>query len=430
MTDSSHTHVKTTTGSYTGSSYLPKTDSKVANHETRIAALEAAVKALTPPPVVPPPPPPPPPVIVPGPVIDLQAAIDSAVPGSVIDCSGSAVFNKRIYLRHPGVTVKAAKLDGTGLGVPFQQGVIEATAVDCMLDHVRVFGSSGSGVYVNNGNGLKVVDCELDNNIQEGFNGHGNDILFLRTHIHHNNVARTVSSGWEAGGGKIHGSRIIFDSCESNHNGGPGLWADQWYASPFPANRNFNDGWVYRKNRVHHNGEAGIMYEVSDGGTALTVIEDNIVWNNGNTNAGWHWAAGILISSSKNVEVRRNTLIANLDGISTLSQNRADKPGPTTNVNIHDNVVIQYADVAGDSSDKSLIAFAQDWTGGMFDAASNNHGTANRYWSVYPEPRYGRFAWNGSQDTLAKLNATPAGGASTYLTTAEKDAIVAAAALT
>jgi hypothetical protein len=176
---------------------------------------------------------------------------------------------------------------------------------------------------------------------------------------------------------------------------------------------------------VHDNLADGIQFEVSEGGT----FTDNVVWSNGDPNWGWYWSAGILISSSRNVEVARNIVAYNLDGISVVSQGRSDRPGNTVNVNVHDNIVIQTNDVAGDQSTKSLLAFAQDWSGGMFDSGSGNVGSANRFWSVYPEPRSNRFAWNGSLSTLAQLNATPAGGGSSYLTDADKASILAAAGL-
>jgi hypothetical protein len=420
--DTSHSHSKGS-GTSTARQTLPKTGATITAHGTRIAALEAAnialearVKALESP--TPPPPPPPPPVIVPKPIIDLQGTINSAVAGSIIDCSGSAVFKQIIDVNKP-LTLLKGTVDTTGLGVPLQSGGITISANDVVLDTMRSTGSGGSGLRVGRYARCIIRDCELDNNIQEGYNvSEATDLTFLRTHIHHNNVARTVDSGWEAGGGKAHGTNIIFDGCESNHNGGPGIWFDQWYPSPFPANRAFNSGTIVRNCRVHDNGESGIMYEVSDGAK----IYNNVVWNNGNPNAGWVWAAGILISSSRNVEVYGNTVAWNLDGISVTLQNRADRPGNTTNVFVHDNNIMQGADK--DASDKAMLAFAQDWAGGMYDTASNNRAAANRYWSMYPEPRWARFVWNGSLDTLAKLNATPAGGASTYLTTAEKNTIL------
>jgi hypothetical protein len=117
-----------------------------------------------------------------------------------------------------------------------------------------------------------ITDSEFDHNIQEGYSVDATDVLFLRDHFHNNNnEARTIDPGWEAGRGKAHGARIVFDSCESDHNGGPGIWYDTWYPSPYPANRVFNPGAVVRNCKVHDNQDAGIMYEVSDGGR----ISDN-----------------------------------------------------------------------------------------------------------------------------------------------------------
>jgi parallel beta-helix repeat protein len=337
---------------------------------------------------------------------------------NVVSCS----FKERVTISKQ-LTLIGGTIDGTGLGVALQDGALTVRAADVVVQHVRVLGSGGAGIRIE-GDRVRVEDSEFDHNIQEGYSVDANDTLFLRTHFHHNNEARTVDPDWEAGGGKSHGERNTFDGCESDHNGGPGIWFDTWYPTPYPPDRSFNPGTVVKNCRVHDN-EAGIMYEVSDGAT----ITDNVVWGNGWVSRGWFWSAGILISSSRNVEVARNIVAFNLDGISVLSQGRPDLPGNTVNVNVHDNVVIQGADDPTDTSDKAILAFEQDWSGGIWDAASNNRGSNNRFWSVYPEPRWSRFVWNGSVDTLAKLNATPAGGGSTYLSTAEKDAILASAGI-
>jgi Right handed beta helix region len=161
---------------------------------------------------------------------------------------------------------------------------------------------------------------------------------------------------------------------------------------------------VVRNCRIHDNMN-GIQFEVSDGGT----FTDNVIWGNGDPAKGWYWQAGILVSSSRNVEIARNVLAYNLDGISVLSQDRSDRPA--------------------DTSDKALLAFDQDWSGNLWGANTGNVGSANKYWSPYPEPRSSRFVWSSTLSTLAALDATPMGGGSTYLTTADKDAALASAGI-
>jgi hypothetical protein len=61
----------------------------------------------------------------------------------------------------------------------------------------------------------------------------------------------------------------------------------------------------------------------------------------------------------------------------------------------------------------------------LFDAASNNRGASNRYWHALPEPS-GRFGWNGTKTRLTDFNATPGDEAGTYLTLAQRDAVLSA----
>jgi len=182
-----------------------------------------------------------------------------------------------------------------------------------------------------------------------------------------------------------------------------------------------------RNSRVHDNTGAGIMYEVSRGAT----ITNNVVWHNGSASDGWVWAAGILLSSSSDVEVSGNLVAWNLDGISVVSQDRADAPGTVSGNSVHDNTVALGTPVAGDSSDKTLLAFNDDWTSGMYAASAANTAARNAYWSTAPEPQWARFGqWNGtSVQTLSALNGTPIGGASTYISTASLDGLLQAAGL-
>jgi hypothetical protein len=120
-----------------------------------------------------------------------------------------------------------------------------------------------------------------------------------------------------------------------------------------------------------------------------------------------------------------------MERISVVSQDRADAPGTVSGNTIHDNTVALGTPVAGDSSDKTLLAFNDDWTSGMYTPSAANTAAHNAYWSLAPEPQWARFGqWNGtSVQTLAALNTTPVGGASTYLSTAALDSLLAAAGL-
>ncbi|MFI5262681.1 MAG: right-handed parallel beta-helix repeat-containing protein, partial [Candidatus Limnocylindrales bacterium] len=346
--------------------------------------------------------------------------------GGTVNASG-CLFHERVTIAK-ALTLNGGTIDGTGLGVPLQQGALTLAGGNIAVNHVRVTGSAGAGVQVT-GSSVTIADSEFDHNIQEGFAVSGaTNVTFLRDHIDYNNVALTVDPGWEAGGGKAHGTNIVFDGCESDHNGGPGIWFDQWYPSGTAAGvKVYNPGATVRNSRVHDNIGAGIMYEVSSGGK----FYNNVVWGNGSPSAGWVWAAGILISSSQNAEVYGNIVAWNRDGISVVSQSRADAPGSVSGNYVHDNTIVLGPPVATDGSDKTLLAFADDWSSGMYAAGANNHGARNVFWSSQPEPQWARFGyWNGtSLQTLAALNGTGAGGASSYATTAQVNAILAGAGL-
>ena len=177
---------------------------------------------------------------------------------------------------------------------------------------------------------------------------------------------------------------------------------------------------TFRSNRVHHNDGEGIFFEISDG----VLVEGNVVWENGWKNPRWGYGAGILISSSRNAMVRDNVVVNNGRSISVISQNRSGYPktasGDSSNQRVEDNVVVSRNGVG-------LSGFYQDWAGTMY-TAPNVGGSGNRYWSSVNEPTDGRFEWQGGwRRTLAEYNATPGEEGGRYLTTAEKDAILAAA---
>jgi hypothetical protein len=260
----------------------------------------------------------------------LQTAVTAAANGSTVDVTGCPTFHERVTIAK-SLTLVGAVINGAGISVPQQQGILEVTGSDVVIDHVRATGSYWAGVRVT---GQRVVlrDSEFDNNRQEGFNVSlpASDVTFLRDHIHHNNVALTVSPTWEAGGGKGHVQKnLIFDGNEVDHNGGPGIWVDQ--TSP-----PYNPGTIIRGNRVHHNAYAGIMFEVSDGAD----IYGNAVWENGwGDKRGWGWPAGILLSSSRNAKVHDNVVAWNAVGIALISQNRPDNPGTPIGLSATSNVI-------------------------------------------------------------------------------------------
>jgi hypothetical protein len=68
------------------------------------------------------------------------------------------------------------------------------------------------------------------------------------------------------------------------------------------------------------------------------------------------------------------------------------------------------------------LLFCQDFSGTLYDPASNNRGALNLFWFPDPEGQYGRFGWaNKAMGFLSAFNATPGGGGnSRYMSDGER----------
>jgi parallel beta-helix repeat protein len=225
----------------------------------------------------------------------------------------------------------------------------------------------------------------------------------------HDNNTEDFDPSWEAGGLKSIASGMLIEGNDVYGNGGPGIWFDLGASDTTIVN-----------NRVHDNEGAGIYYEISSRG----LISGNVVWQNGGAQPpGWTSGVGILLNSSGNTEVTDNIVAWNDNGIVFAGQDRGDRPADAFQGNyIHDNVITE-----GNTSDSMALAWMQDWSGPLFDAASGNHGSDNRYWFPGPEGNAVRFWWKRGFTHLAKFNATPGDEGGSYLTDAEKDALLSSA---
>jgi len=366
----------------------------------------------------------------------LQELVDRASAGATLNVP-DCVFRETVKITKPLTLVTSgAKVDGEGTrtygfvvganDVTLDGFEVTATTNPAQDGAIRVRGSNrftlrnayihhtgGACISVSGGSGHKILDSELAYCAQEGFHLPGiTDSLIARNAIHHNNPNSEYSPGWEAGAGKLsaQAQRVTFEANDVYANKGFGLWADG-------DTRQI----VFRGNRVHDNTRAGIHFEISDGG----LIEGNAVWNNGWGFTTWGWGAGILVSTSRNVEVRNNVVAWNADGISVLSQERTFRTvlWSATNVSVHHNDLIRQDKL--DGSMIVLLGWQEDYDGMLLDPAANNHGEANRYW-YKPEPS-ARFEWDGLISTLAAFNATPGEEGGRYLTDAEMAAVLQAA---
>jgi hypothetical protein len=232
----------------------------------------------------------------------------------------------------------------------------------------------------------------------------------------HENSRAGFSLNWGAGGLKLtHLQDFVVDGNEAAYNNGVGLWCDIGC-----SNVSFSN------NRVHHNQWQGINFEISDGAS----IHGNTTWENGWGKPFWGWGAGIVISSSANAEVFDNVAAWNYAGISVLYQSRPSSPGPDPAGNyVHDNVIVKKT-VTGDFSQTYWQNLSLAWISDgsqpmMFDPSWGNHGANNSVWYDLPEDTAIRFSWTTQYMTLPEFTDTPGGAATRYLTSAEKDEVLA-----
>ncbi len=368
----------------------------------------------------------------------LQALVNAAPSGGIVSV-GACTFHETVTIAKPltlagtgtvitgdrsrtyGIVVTSSDVTIDGLTVldttnAAQDGAVRVrNASRFVFRNGVIRNAAGACISIGGGSNNMVSHSELAYCGQEGFHATGvSGLTYEYNSIHNNNPNMAYDPYWEAGAGKVtNTSNLVFRGNDVYSNRGPGLWCDIACT-----------GVTFTGNRIHDNDQSGIFFEISDG----ALIENNAVWRNGWQRMGWGWGAGILVSSSRNAEVRNNTVAWNADGISVISQNRGDAPGPIIGNYVHDNVVV-LAPSPSDSSDKMALAWLQDWGGVLYNSGSNNRGAANRYWVSVAEPQGGRYNWNGGISTLSSFNGTPGEEGGAYLTTAQKDAALSAAGI-
>ena len=351
--------------------------------------------------------------------VEVRKPLTLVTSGAIVDGGGTRQYGFRVSASD--VTIDGFEITRTA--TPVQDGAVRVRSANRVtLRNLHVHHTGGSCISISGGVGHRVLDSELAYCAQQGFHlSRITDSLIAGNRIHHNNPNRAHDPEWEAGGGKAAGIlRVEFRGNRVHDNRGPGLWCDVDCRSV-----------EYIGNRIYANERAGILFEISDG----AVISGNRIWENGWSKREWGWGGGIVISSSRNVEVTRNTVAWNADGISVISQNRSGDYGesPTSNWNSVVNVSVHHNDIVlapqpSDSSARYALAWLQDWGGVLFRTASNNHGSANRYWHAQPEPST-RFAWDGSHTRLSAFNATQGESSGRYLSVSERSAILSAAGM-
>lgn len=271
---------------------------------------------------------------------------------------------------------------GAATGVLLQNLVVEKYATPAQLgaihgdrttgwtlDGVEVRHNHGTGIRL--GSGMKVLRSRVHSNGQLGIGGAGAGILVEDTEIAYNNAAG-YDPGWEAGGTKFARTQdLVVRGNRVHHNAGHGLWTDI-----------DNVGTLYEGNRVEDNGLSGIFHEIS----YRAVIRNNTLLRNGRGSPDWVDGAGILVNSSRDVEIHGNTVDGNANGIAAVQSARGTgKYGEyrLTNLYVHDNTVVMAGGRTGIVQDEGSAAVFQD---------SSNRFRRNRY--TLPAGS-SPFAWDG-----------------------------------
>jgi len=323
--------------------------------------------------------------------------------GAVID--GDNVRGKGLEIKANDVTVNGLTVQRIKNGA--HEGAVHATSISRFTFRDGVVRDSATVcIVLGGGSGFRILSSRFTNCGQEGyFLNNVTDSLFRGNKIDHNNMKLAFTDAEQGGGKTMASARITFDRNEVSYNRGPGIWFDNSVVDVAATN-----------NRVHHNDEDGIFFEISNGAR----IAGNSVWANGFANPRWAYGAGITISSSDNAEVDHNTVAWNARGISVISQGRGPQP--------HNGIAVYANTVISQTADK-VAGWYDDHGGTLYAAGNGNSGWSGRYWIGVSEPSSYRFEWAGDRSTVASYNSTPGEQDAVNLTAAKRDAALLAAGI-
>lgn len=281
-----------------------------------------------------------------------------------------------------GVTIRSIVVEK--FATPTHEAAINARLTGLVIENVEA--------RLNHFAGIRTMDRTRarNNHVHDngalGFIGAGEDILIEHNEIDHNNTVR-YNPYWAAGGTKwVYTTRLVVRDNDVHDNHGPGLWTD--------IN---NTDVLFENNRVYDNDLSGIFHEVG----YRAVIRNNVTTRNGRAKPfpGWVVGAGILVSSSSDVEVYGNTVTDNWQGIAGLEDERgngAQGPWVLARLHVHDNIVRQTAPAASGSG-RTGVAQVNDGTSAF--TSGGNRFVHNTYLLAGRGPA---FFWMGKDITDAE----------------------------
>jgi parallel beta-helix repeat protein len=274
----------------------------------------------------------------------------------------------------------------------------------------------GAIVSLTNAPGHEILNNDISYGGKIGIHGAGRGSIIRGNKIHHNNTQRFAYSAatgmGETGGIKlIYAQDTVFDSNEVYANYGHGIHYDVDC---------YNN--IISRNRVHDNARMGISYEISSGAK----IFGNVVWNNGWATPIYPKGSGITVLNSSDVELYRNTLAWNADGISIAAH---DRPGTqydrVHDVHVHDNTILG-KNRRGMHGNHVALGWLQGEGNTLYSPNNNNWGANNRYWYPTRENSLERYRWNNTFFTkLSDFNRTGGESRGIYLTQSKKNAVLA-----
>jgi parallel beta-helix repeat protein len=224
----------------------------------------------------------------------------------------------------PGTLISGLVIEKfSGGGIELSDGTVENNEV--RWNHSTGIGVARDGVIRNN---------YVHDNGETGLGSAGADprrnLLVEGNEVAHNSWYAGYDPGWESGGGKwtTAVNNLTIRNNYIHDNRGPGLWIDT------------NNIYVtIDGNRIEDNTYNGIAYEASYDAT----ISNNTIRRNGFGIGGpWMEGAGILNTSSANVEVYGNVVEGNYDGIGAEDRGRGTGlygPREVRNFYVHDNLI-------------------------------------------------------------------------------------------
>lgn len=321
----------------------------------------------------------------------------------------------RIYIGTDpaGKVVEVAMADqafyGGGSNVKIRNLIVEKYMNAYQAPAVEGVGQTGwqvidSTIRWTHGMGLKVNSGGLASNCQ--VQGHGNlgiggggTFTVEYCEVFDNNAMR-VKSGDDAG------SKFVFSTGAQIHdnwfhdNNGVGLWADINNTNP-----------QYTWNLCERNEAIGIFHEINFGG----LIADNLSRGNGLNYGNFSPAGGgILVGTSTDTEVTRNSVVDNRGG--GIWGTRDPRAGTNsfagwplwelTNLNVHDNLIVMHSGLGGGTSN-DICTGIQDYKDGLgaVSPAANNRFQNNTY--MVPSPAGNFWYWTGGPRNWASWQSIP-----------------------